>query len=498
MKLAFPLSFKVSLWLLLNLLLLAIGGALFFFAQIGFGWESFISGPAGARVQAIGEVIAAELSQNPTRNRDEVLTRFSAVYSVELRLLLEDGTVLAGRPVDLPAEVRARLPMPRAGGEGFRPAGGPPFPPPEFVRSELPRPEGPRMGRFAARGRFFQRTTEPTRYWIGIHMPLPIGDGPRRRPVTLLAVTDSLWGSGLLFDFKPWLITAAAVAGFSILFWLPLVRGITRAVGQITRATERIAEGHFETRVHTGRRDELGRLGEAINVMAGRLDGFVQGQRRFLGDIAHELGSPLARLQFATGILEERADPALRSAVADVREEVQHMSTLVGELLAFTKAGLGPRESSLETIALAPLVARMLEREGAAARVAVAVAPTLQVRVDPELFARALGNLVRNALRYAGDASAIALTAEEGPQQIVIAVADDGPGVAPAALPHLGEPFYRPEAARTSESGGVGLGLAIVKNAVHACHGTVRFDNRTPHGFVAEIRLPVATARAGT
>ena len=94
----------------------------------------------------------------------------------------------------------------------------------------------------------------------------------------------------------------------SVLFWLPLVRGITHSISQITRATEQIAAGRFDARVATGRRDELGRLGEAINQMATRLSGFVTGQRRFMGDIAHELCSPIARIQMALGILEHRAD----------------------------------------------------------------------------------------------------------------------------------------------------------------------------------------------
>ena len=84
-------------------------------------------------------------------------------------------------------------------------------------------------------------------------------------------------------------------------------------------ATEQIAQGRFDARVPGARGDELGRLGLAINRMAERLSGFVTGQKRFLGDTAHELCSPIARMQVALGILEQRAGENQRACLADLR-----------------------------------------------------------------------------------------------------------------------------------------------------------------------------------
>jgi len=86
-------------------------------------------------------------------------------------------------------------------------------------------------------------------------------------------------------------------------FLLPLLRGIARSLAQLTHATKLIAEGHFDARVSDKRGDELGVLAGSINQMASRLDGFAKGQKRFLGDVAHELCSPLARLQMALASL---------------------------------------------------------------------------------------------------------------------------------------------------------------------------------------------------
>jgi two-component system sensor histidine kinase CpxA len=237
------------------------------------------------------------------------------------------------------------------------------------------------------------------------------------------------------------------------------------------------------------RRDEIGALGGSVNAMAARLDTLVNGQKRFLGDVAHELCSPLARLQLATGIIEERAPADLATAVADVREEVEQMSALVNELLDFTRAGLHPRDAALASVDLAPLVARVLQREAAEVRIALALAPGATVLADAALLERALANLVRNALRYAGDAGPITLTAQLENDAMRIELADCGPGVPSAALARLGEPFYRPDSARTRETGGTGLGLAIVRASVEACRGSVRFSNREPRGFSAELRL---------
>lgn len=111
------------------------------------------------------------------------------------------------------------------------------------------------------------------------------------------------------------------------------------------------------------------------------------------------------------------------------------------------------------------------------------------VQADPELLARAIGNLLRNALRYAGHAGPVTLRAVAEGDHVSVTIADVGPGVPPEALPKLGEPFFRPDAARTREEGGTGLGLAIVRTCAEACRGTVTFRNRQPTGLEAELKL---------
>ena len=296
MKARFPLYAKILLCFFLNLLLVAGVFALVVRLQLRAGVDSLLAGQAGERLRAVGQVIADELHERPRGEWNDILNRFSKAHHAQFFLFENDGPQIAGDPVQLPDEVAVRLRGPRGDRrrpeDRLSPGPGQFRPPPDegFGADEGGR-RPPQV-----RNTLFVRTTGPELYWIGLRLGVR---GPGQRPpvpATLLVRTPSLTGGGLFVDLKPWLAILAGALVFSALFWLPLVRGITRSVSQMTQATGQIAEGQFNTRVPDRRSDELGSLAGAINRMAARLAGFVTGQKRFLGDIAHELCSPLARI----------------------------------------------------------------------------------------------------------------------------------------------------------------------------------------------------------
>ena len=143
--------------------------------------------------------------------------------------------------------------------------------------------------------------------------------------------------------------------------------------------------------------------------------------------------------------------------------------------------------SGLEPVKIGDLIRRAAARES--------VAP--EIRVEEDLMAmarhgqlqRAVGNLLRNAERYAGEAGAIEVTARRGASGVAIVVADHGPGLPEDALDQVFEPFWRPQSSRSRDTGGVGLGLAIVKSCVESCGGTVTCRNRKPSGLEVTILL---------
>ena len=226
--------------------------------------------------------------------------------------------------------------------------------------------------------------------------------------------------------------------------------------------------------------------------MTARLEGFVSGQKRSLGDIAHELCSPLARLQMSVGILEQNATPEQKESVEDLREEVQHMSDLVNELLSISKASLKPGNVKRERVSVKPVADHAAQREAAnKGEVIVDVPADLTCFARPELLQRALSNLVRNALRYAGDCGPITITARREGSNCIILVTDLGPGVPPEHLDRIFDAFYRTDPDRARNTGGAGLGLAIVKTCIEACGGTATARNRETRGLEVRLTLPV-------
>jgi two-component system sensor histidine kinase CpxA len=325
---------------------------------------------------------------------------------------------------------------------------------------------------------------------VDLQPPVPNG------PVTLVMVSSTLSGGGLLVDFGPALRICGIALALSIVFWIPLVRGITGSIAKLRDATAEIAVRKFDIRVNDRRGDEIGERGSAINTMAERLAGLMNGQRRFLSDVAHELCAPLSRLQVALGILEERSrDEALppeqlQVRLSDLREEVDHMAGLVNELLSFSRAALGTNQARLTTIELLPVLEGAVRREAVeGCEILVECPPHLRATADPDLLGRSIGNLVRNAIRYAGHAGPVRIAALPHAEGVHVTVSDQGPGVPADALPQLFDPFYRVDTSRTRETGGVGLGLTIARTCVEACGGTIRARNREQGGLEVEIAL---------
>ena len=499
-----PLYARILLWFTLNVAIIGAALALVMRAQLRHGLDSFIGSFVAAKLQAEGERIYQQLSTTPREQWDDLMREVETTHGVRAALMRGTSEHLAGTKLTLPESVSndpllrtARGPRPGQGPEGNRPPPPRDGPGPDGLPGGPPRETRPADNLVPTQyGKLLARAGDPAQYWAIIMVPPPRGfsSGPRQ-PISYVIAADSIFNRGLLFDVRPWLIGIGAALGFSALFWFPFVRGITARIKETMRATEQMAQGKFDARVKENRSDELGRLAAGVNRMAQQLDGYVTGQRRFTGDIAHELCSPISRMQAALGILESRAgDEKQQRYMATLSDELQHMSHLVQELLQFSKASLH-RDLTLATVPLADLAHEVAARESSGwpdHAVQIEIADDLQVRVEPELFARALGNVIRNALRYAGGAGPIIIAAAPRDGVVAITISDQGPGVPPESLPKLFDAFFRPDADRAREHGGAGLGLAIVKSGIAACRGTVTAANREPHGLVITMTLSAA------
>ncbi|MGE4066334.1 MAG: ATP-binding protein [Vicinamibacterales bacterium] len=477
-----------------NLLLIAIAGVAATGLRFPHNLRDVILQASGDRVRDLARNVVDALERTPATGRDPVLASFEAAFDGRVRLVLvtNDAQRVAGARLALPPEVQESVINPNAGGPPPRRAP----PPPRRGGREGQRPPGGRAGPGPAEATepppFLVIADSDPAYWIGIRIPIRAADSAAPTPGTLLVVPDALVTNPLLFPTRPiaWTLVAIAV---TVICWLPLLRNLTRSLGRMELATARIAEGQFETALDVRRGDEVGRLARSIEQMAGRLDLLVSGQKRFLGDTAHELRSPLGRMQVALELLERRADADDRRHLSDLREDVDELTRLTDDLLGFARAELGARTVAPVPVAVGEAVARAVRLEARPdVTIEVDTPPDLEVLADPNLFVRALANILRNAVRYAGAAGPIAVRAAASGASVEIAVADQGPGVPPEDIGRIFTPFFRVDPARGRRSGGAGLGLAIVKSAVDASGGHVSCRNLSP-GFEVRLSWPRVT-----
>lgn len=479
MKTRFPLYAKVLVWLMLNFALLLVIGAIFATLVLPSGrvFGTF----AVQRVARLNKNLFDELRARPYVEWDLVLGGIEEQYPVSAYLFHNNGSQLSGKTANLPAPVTdaifSIIPPHRRQVSGRKPESVTALPPDD---NDL-----------LTRGTFL-RTQDPMRHWVVLHSTPPRQPGDRALPATLVVESATLSAGGLFFDLRPWILASIIALGISVLWWIPFFLRMNRNLRRIGRLTDQIANGRFESIQTVRSNDELGGLSWSVARMARKLSGFMDGQKRFLGDIAHELCAPLSRLQMALGILEAQRGSD-DEHVKDLRDEVDHMSKLVNELMSFSKAGLKPREVRSKSVSVSEVARKAAAREHRnGIEIDVDVAEDLRVLAEPELLSRALSNLIRNSIRYAGGDGPIWVRAGEDQGEVWISIGDHGPGVPDIMLAQIFEPFYRTDPSRSRDTGGAGLGLAIVKSCVTACGGSVTARNCTPSGLEVTLRLKAA------
>jgi signal transduction histidine kinase len=273
------------------------------------------------------------------------------------------------------------------------------------------------------------------------------------------------------------------------------VRRMLRPLDDIRDGARRFGAGDFAQAIpvpHAHRPDELGELAATINTMGADIHQMLDAKRALLLAISHELRSPLTRARLNTELLPETPDvapgrEALLRDLALMRDLVTDL--LESERLANPHAAL--YREPLDMVALAREVVSSLHSAHAPAAAVTIDAPAeLPAYLDPTRVRLLLRNLLDNALRHSSQAAMpphITLQTTEGGMRIV--VRDFGPGVEPGQLPQLGQPFYRPDSARTREGGGVGLGLYLCRLVAQAHGGTWAVRNAHP-GLEVEVVLP--------
>jgi signal transduction histidine kinase len=284
-------------------------------------------------------------------------------------------------------------------------------------------------------------------------------------------------GQALAMEVVRYVVVALALL-VPIALWS---RSHWQGLQMLSRVADEFGAGKLSARARMKPSDAAYPLAGRINAMAERIQGLLESQKNLLHSVSHELRTPIARLEFALELLADKADdPALSKRIAAMHGDLAELNELVNELLSMSKLdnatepqralfevepvlrecaeGLHPRPDTL----LVELESRLGSVDG-----------------DRRLLARAVGNLLRNAQKYA--AHTVALSARRHGGLLEIVVDDDGPGIPEDERERIFEPFYRLDRSRDRATGGFGLGLSIARKAV-VLHGGVLQVQRSPLG----------------
>jgi len=253
----------------------------------------------------------------------------------------------------------------------------------------------------------------------------------------------------------------------------------------LAHGAEAFGRGELGHRIAVHHRDEIGDLAHRFNQMAADIQAMLDGKRALLLAISHELRSPLTRARLHAELVEEGAS---KGALLD---ELAQMRELISALLESERLGAGHGALQLRDCDLAALV-----RESVPAEVGLQLADGLPLqRIDPLRMQLLLRNLSANALRHNDPSRGpVIVGLRAHGLGLHLSVRDHGPGVPAEALAQLGEPFYRPDAARARSDGGVGLGLSLCKLVAAAHGGRLVFRNAEP-GFEVSLLLGAAASR---
>jgi len=281
------------------------------------------------------------------------------------------------------------------------------------------------------------------------------------------------------------------LAGVLLCYWLAF--HLTRPVRQLQRAVESFGRGDLSARVGSKRRDELGRLARTFDRMANHTETLLAAERRLLLDISHELRSPLARLNVAIELARSGDD--LNTALNRIQKESDRLNALVSQLLEVTRAEGDPSALRHEPVRVDELVQQLvddstIEAQARGCELKYERRQPATVEGDPELLRRAVENVIRNAIRYAPQKTAVEVSLARNNGSVVVDVRDRGPGVPDEALPRIFDAFYRVGSDRARSSGGIGLGLSIARRAIELHKGSIRARNAQP-GLEVEMELPV-------
>lgn len=284
------------------------------------------------------------------------------------------------------------------------------------------------------------------------------------------------------------LVLVSALASFI------LALTITKPLRLLKQKNLDFAAGDLSARADAParRNDEIGELSRGFNLMAAKIGDLLQNQQRLLRDVSHELRSPLTRAQLAIALEQRQGGGA---QLPRLQQELERVDQLLGELLTFSRLDAGQYQLQRQDVDLYELIEEIiavnqLEADQKQQRLTLQGPNPCPLWIEPRLLARAIENVLRNAIKYSPDAAMISFQLSQTANTTELAITDQGPGIPADSLEQIFAPFYRVSDSRNSQTGGTGLGLAIAAQVVRQHGGQISASLPAAGGLCITLTLP--------
>ena len=297
-------------------------------------------------------------------------------------------------------------------------------------------------------------------------------------------------------SYQAMLIAAAVAIGIAVVIGIFFARALVRPINRIAKTANELKEGNYAARTQLQGNDEIAQLGNTFDLMADSIEQNRQLERRLVTDVAHELRTPLMAIQSTVEAMIDGVFKADEERLATLNSEVLRLSRLVDALLKLSRLENRANPIDLSRIDLPELLTPLLETHQAYVADA---GLTLEYRHDPHVYVygnadmlrQATANLISNAVRYTPEGGTITVTVTKGDIMGQIAVRDTGIGLTPEEAKMVFSRFWRADAGRARDTGGLGVGLSVVKEIIDRHHGWVRVEGKPNEGACFTMYIPL-------
>ena len=298
--------------------------------------------------------------------------------------------------------------------------------------------------------------------------------------------------------FNAMALAAVVAVCISVVIGYFVSRMLTNPIRRITGTAKQIRDGDLSARTGLRGDDEIDQLGETFDEMATSLEKDMKHEKRLTSDVAHELRTPLMAMLATVEAMQDGVYPTDEEHLETVASETRRLARLVQQMLDLSRMENSTAPLNLEPVDMVPFVQGIVngqERLFADRDLRLRFADETQgkndiIEADPDMITQCVINLLSNAMRYTPEGGWVVVSVMAGRKHVDVAVSDTGIGIAKEDLSRIFGRFWRADASRAREAGGLGVGLAVTKQIVERHHGYISVESELGKGTTFTIHLP--------